>query len=145
MIDKLRLWLIQNWIFVSVVITAVPIGIKVVHWIGKMDYIVTTTFNMSRKMKPILPKIDTIFVRQGLMRKEIHSIKLAVDSNRSETKCLSKITEKHIVKDAKTKEDLLRAIKDFGPYWNYNPELSDTIKKKLLYPGKIIGHKVHKK
>jgi hypothetical protein len=130
MIGKLRIFLQNNWIFVSVAITVIPLSVKVIQELVKIDYIISNTYVVSKKMEPLLPKIDTLIKNQNIVLVNQQQLKSSIDSNRFEIKVYGSILKRHVIKESKTKEDLLNAIKNFGPYWNvnYNP---DSSKKKL--------------
>ncbi len=130
MIKKLHLWLQNNWIFCSVAITITPLVIKGFVDLADIKNMLVSNFEMSKKIAPLLPQINQLVITEDSIKYGIRNLKLGQDSNRQSIKRLSGITEQHIIKDAKTKEDLLNAIKEFGPYWNvnYNP---DSSKKKI--------------
>ena len=135
MIGKLRIFLQNNWIFISVAITVIPLSVKVIQEIVKIDYIISNTYVVSKKMEPLLPKIDTLIKNQNIVLVNQQQLKSSIDSNRFEIKVYGSILKSHVIKESKTKEDLLNAIKNFGPYWNvnYNP---DSSKKK--FAGNVV-------
>lgn len=128
MIKTLRLWLQNNWIFCSVAITIAPLVIKGFVDLADIKNMLVSNFEMSKKITPLLPQINQLVISEDSIKYGIRNLKLGQDSNRQSIKRLVGITEQHIIKEAKTKEDLLNAIKEFGPLWNYK---SDSVKKKF--------------
>ena len=133
-IDFLRVWLTKYWIVCSTVIVIVPASYKAALWIGKVNYILNANFEMAKTLKPIIPKIDIIISRQsGLIDGQKH-IQLSIDSNRDEIKCYGRILKKHVIDEAKTKQQTLDAISEFGKYYNLNYQTTPDITKKNFRP-----------
>ena len=88
------------------------------------------TFN-DKKIERLITTMDTILIAQKKQSLEFQSVKLEVDSQRAEAKCIVPILKKVVISNAKTKQDILEAVKSFGPYFNLN----DTKKKSpwILY------------
>jgi hypothetical protein len=140
-ISILRTWLQANWIFVSVGITAIPLVYKGFTQLNKIETMLESNYAMSNKIVPMIPKLDTIFIRQRDLLDDIKSIKLSNKNRDRKDSVMIAILKDHTIKEAKTKEDLLKAINSFGQYWNVNYPLDSSKKKTLPSLGKITAHK----
>ena len=131
---SLIIWLKSYWIICSAIITLSPIIVKVIIDFYEMDKMLIANYEMSKKLEPMIIKVDTIFVHQKSIIIDVKSIKESNKIRDKKDSVMLFVMKQTAINEAKNKSDILKSIKEFGPYWNFNEKKKlDTIRFPFCY------------